>query len=159
MLRLLFLEGWKFAPLEAISIAKDYYLNTSLFWTVSVSLGADCTFTTCQITSWRGKRAFLEALALGFMWLSQIPIFHWKSSFQLLWLQRKGWKRKPEVCKAREANAKNIRVFFSFSPTFWTTPPSSRRLIHSFKWIVLAILVFFVPQGTTSELFFQNHFA
>lgn len=48
MLSSLFLEGWKFAPLEAISIAKDYLLNAYLLWTVPVSLRAVCTFTTAK---------------------------------------------------------------------------------------------------------------
>lgn len=48
MLGSLFLEGWKFAPLEAISIAKDYLLNAYLLWTVPVSLRVVCAFTTAK---------------------------------------------------------------------------------------------------------------
>lgn len=48
MISSLLLEGWKFAPLEAINIAKDYYLNAYLLWTVPVSLRAVCTFTTAK---------------------------------------------------------------------------------------------------------------
>lgn len=48
MLSSLFLEGWKYAPLEAISIAKGYYLKRYLLWTVPVSLRAVCTFSAAK---------------------------------------------------------------------------------------------------------------
>lgn len=44
----LFLEGWKFPSLEAISIAKDYLLNAYLLGTAAVRLRAVCTFTTAK---------------------------------------------------------------------------------------------------------------
>lgn len=108
-----FLEGWKFAPLKAISIAKDYLLNAYLLWTVPVSLRAVYTFTTAKLQAEGDREPSLkEALALGFMWLSWILVFHWKNKFPAAVIAKKRLKVWAWSMQSKRSKYKEYEVFF-----------------------------------------------
>lgn len=84
-----FLERWKFAPLEAVSIAKDYLLNAYPLWTVPVSLRAVRTFTAASSQAEGVRELSLKSSSSKLSW---ILVFHWKSTFPATVIAKKRLK-------------------------------------------------------------------